>query len=94
MLIDRGITYGEIVTIKLQAGEELIAKFVEDTPFHVRVSRPMVLAASGNGIGLAPYLFTVDQDREIKINKPIVVMELTSDTASRDYIQATTKIAT
>jgi hypothetical protein len=93
MLIDKGLSHGDIVTLKLQSGEELIARYIEDTAVHVRVSQPYVLASSGNGIGLVPYLFTVDPEREIKIYKPIVVMEPSSSTATNDYIRATTKLA-
>ena len=31
MLIDRGITEGEVVTLKLTSGEELIGKLAEDS---------------------------------------------------------------
>jgi hypothetical protein len=40
MLIDRGVTEGEVVTIKLTSGEELVAKLIEDGPVFVKLSRP------------------------------------------------------
>ena len=41
MLINKGITAGEVVTIKTTAGEEIVAKLVEDGVMGVRVSKPL-----------------------------------------------------
>ena len=30
MLIDKGVTEGEVITLKLTSGEEIVAKLVED----------------------------------------------------------------
>ena len=75
MLIDKGASVGEVVTIKLLSGEEIIGKLVEDTDAYVKLSKPRVLTSTSGGIGLAPYLFTVDESRDVKLYKPIVVME-------------------
>lgn len=93
MLIDKGVTVGEIITIKLTSGEEIIAKLVEETPMQYKLSRPMVLTAAHQGIGMAPYLFTVNPDKEVKISKvSVVVAEATDKTFADQYIQGTTGI--
>jgi hypothetical protein len=93
MLINKGITPGEIVTIKTTAGEEIVAKLVEDTPLGVRVSRPLCLTATKDGVGLVPFLFTVAQDSEVTINKgSIMVLSPTMKDAADTYIQQTTGI--
>ena len=34
MLIDKGISSGEVITFKLTSGEELVAKLIEDGAVH------------------------------------------------------------
>jgi hypothetical protein len=93
MLISKGITVGEVVTIKTTAGEEILAKLIEDTDTFVKVSKPLCLTASEKGIGLVPFLFTTAQDSEIIINKhAIMVLAPTMKDAADTYIQQTTGI--
>jgi DhnA family fructose-bisphosphate aldolase class Ia len=93
MLIDKGVTAGEVVTIKLTSGEELVAKLVEDGPLFLKLSKPLVLSMSPQGVGMVPYLFTVSPDKEIKVNKSTVVVLEASDKQFADqYLQGTTGI--
>jgi hypothetical protein len=93
MLINKGISIGEIVTIKTTAGEEIVAKLVEDGVIGVRVSRPLCLTATKDGIGLVPFLFTTDPDAEVTISKnAIMVLAPTIKDAADRYIQQTTGI--
>jgi len=93
MLINKGISIGEIVTIKTTAGEEIVAKMVEDGVMGVRVSRPLCLTATKDGIGLVPFLFTTDPDAEVTISKnAIMVLAPTIKDAADRYIQQTTGI--
>jgi hypothetical protein len=94
MLISRGIAEGEVITIKTTAGEEIVAKLVEDGPIGVKVKKPLCLTATKDGIGLVPFLFTTDPDAEVVINKStIMVLAPTAKDASDQYIQNTTGIA-
>jgi len=93
MLIDRGVTEGEIVTFKLTSGEELVAKLVEDGPLYYKLSRPMVIGMSPQGPALMPYLFTVNPDKEVKLLKAVVAMAEATDKLFADqFIQQTTGI--
>ena len=93
MLISKGITAGEVVTIKTTAGEEIVAKLVEDGEKEVTVSKPLVLTASQKGIAMVPFLFTTDPDIDIKISKTtIMVLAPTIKDAADNYIQNTTGI--
>lgn len=94
MLIDKGITAGEVVTIKLTSGEELVAKLVEEQAQIYKVSKPLMLSMNQKGIGMIPYLFTVNPDKEIKINKnTVVVIETTDSEFANQYLAGTTGIA-
>ena len=67
MLIDKGVAVGEVVTLKLTSGEEIIGKLVDDTAdCHIKISKPMVIAMGQQGPGLVPYLFTVSPDKTIR----------------------------
>jgi hypothetical protein len=93
MLISKGITAGEIVTIKTTAGEEIVAKLVEDTPTGVVVKKPLCLTATKDGVGLVPFLFTTDSDIDVTINKnAVMVLAPTMKDAADTYIQQTTGI--
>lgn len=93
MIIDKGVTIGEVVTLKLTSGEELIGKLVEEMPAAYRLSRPLVLSMSQKGIGMIPYLFTVNPDKDIKVNKTaVVVAEATEKEFADQYLQGTTGI--
>lgn len=94
MLIDKGVTVGEVITLKLTSGEEIVAKLVEETNSYYKLSRPLVLGHTPQGPGLMPYLFTVSPDKEIKLNKSaITVAEATDETFAKQFVQSTTGIA-
>lgn len=93
MLIDKGVTVGEVVTFKLTSGEEIVAKLVEEGPMHYKLSRPMVIGMGAQGPGLMPYLFTVHPDKEVKLSKTVVAMAEATDKQFADqFIQSTTGI--
>ena len=95
MLINQGVSHGDIVTIKLTSGEELVAKLVDDNPMQIKIARPLVLTMGQQGIGMVPYLFTVDPDKNISMNRStITVLETTEESAAKQYIKATTGIVT
>jgi hypothetical protein len=93
MLIDKGVTAGEVITLKLTSGEEIVATLVEETATYYKLKRPMVLGMGQQGPGLMPYLFTVNPDKEIKLLKNTVVMAEATDKSFADqFIQSTTGI--
>ena len=94
MFISKGFAEGEVVTLKLTSGEELVAKLIEDGPLHYRLSKPMVIGMGQQGPGLMPYLFTVNPDKEIRIAKgTVTVAEATDKQFADQFIQTTTGIA-
>jgi len=80
MLIDRGVTAGEVITLKLTSGEDLV--------------KPSVIGMSPKGPALMPYLFTVSPEKDIKLSKTAVAVVAASDKEFADqYMQGTTGIA-
>lgn len=93
MLIDKGISAGEVITLKLTSGEELVAKLVEDAATYYKLSRPMVIGMGQQGPGLMPYLFTVHPEKEVKLNKNVVALAEATDKGFADqFLQSTTGI--
>lgn len=93
MLIDKGVTAGEVITLKLTSGEELVAKLVEETDAYYKLSRPMVIGMGQSGPGLMPYLFTVHPDKEVKLLKTTVtVAEATDETFAKQFLESTSGI--
>jgi hypothetical protein len=94
MLIDKGVSEGEVITLKLTSGEEIVAKLVEDSAAYYKLKNPQVIGMGPKGPGLMPYLFTVNPDKEIKLLKTTVtVAEATDKSFADQFIQSTTGIA-
>jgi hypothetical protein len=93
MLIDKGVTQGEVITLKLTSGEEIVAKLVEDGPIFYKLKNPQVIGMGPKGPGLMPYLFTVNPDKEIRLQKSTVtVSEATDEQFAKQFIESTTGI--
>jgi len=93
MLIDKGVSQGEVITLKLTSGEEIVAKLVEETSNYYKLSRPMVIGMGAKGPGLMPYLFTVSPDKEVKLLKnTVTVAEATDKQFADQFIESTTGI--
>lgn len=94
MLINRGVSPGEVITMKLSSGEEIITKLIEETDTYYKVNKPMCLSMNQQGIGMIPLLFTVNLDRDLVINKNnVTVVSSTSSNFADEYVQGTTGIA-
>jgi hypothetical protein len=93
MLIDKGVTAGEVITLKLTSGEELVAKLSEETDSYYKLSKPMVIGMGQKGPGLMPYLFTVNPDKEVKLLKTTVtVAEPTDQEFAKQFLESTSGI--
>jgi hypothetical protein len=94
MLINKGVSAGEVITLKLTSGEEIVAKLVEDGAVYYKLKNPQVIGMGPKGPGLMPYLFTVSPDTEIKLQKSTVtVAEATDAQFAKQFLESTTGIA-
>ena len=93
MLLTKYITPGDIVSLKLTNGDELIARFESDTTDEIKINRPLAITASSQGLGMMPWMFLGDSDNiTLKRNHVFVIMPSKKDAADQ-YIQGTTGIA-
>lgn len=94
MLLSKARTAGDVVTIKLTSGEELIARYEEETSHGYVISKPMVLSMTPKGPGLMPYLFTVSPETNITIGySSVTVIADTDKDFANQYLQNTTGIS-
>jgi len=85
------IKAGEIYTIKLGSGEELVAKITDVATGHVMAEQPVSIAPGPQGMGLVPSLFTADAREPVTINTHSISMHVLTDESVRvKYIEATT----
>lgn len=93
MLLEKPRAAGDIVTMKLSSGEEVIARFEKEKPEGIEVSKPMALSVSPQGIGLMPFMFTLSRDLNITIKSSnITVIVNTDDEFAKQYMSSTTGI--
>jgi len=84
---------GDVITLKLSSGEEIIAKFVSEDLTSITLEKALMLAMSQKGIGMAPYVMTVDPDTALSFNKNLIIMTAESDKEiANQYVYQTTGI--
>ena len=84
---------GQVYTIKLNSGEELITRVKGIEDGFLIADEPVAIAPSKQGMGLVPSMFTADPSAEARINtNSVSIYALTEDNIKMKYIEATTGI--
>jgi hypothetical protein len=92
MLLRKPLEKGSIVTIKLNSGEEIIARFESENDTDLVVSKPSVLTSNGTGLGIMPWMISASLG-DIALNKStIVTFTQTDEQIAKSYIEATSSI--
>ena len=93
MLIDAGFNTNDIIAMRIQGGDEVIAKFISQDDKTIKVSKPLALTMTQQGIGMTQYLMMADMTKDFVFNKSAVVtMQKANKAAADNYIQGTTGI--
>lgn len=95
MLIQTPYKIGDVVSLKLTSGEEMVARLEAESTDELTVTRPLMLTATQQGVGLAPFMFTIDPDAKVKLklNNIVCTVKTVKDAADM-YIQQTSGIQT
>jgi hypothetical protein len=64
---------GDIISLKITSGEEIIGKYVSEDMSELVVGRPLMLAMTAKGPAFAPLMMTTDPDKNYGINKQLVM---------------------
>jgi hypothetical protein len=95
MLIDLPYKEKDIVSFKLSSGEEIIGRLEEETEKYFQLHKPMVLIAQQQGLGLAPFMFSVSPDGKFRLQANSVSCVAKTETEiAKQYTTQTTGIQT
>jgi hypothetical protein len=85
---------GQVYTFKMNSGEELIAKVVEDSGNGlIIVSEPVSIAPGPKGMQMIPSMFTANPGSDVTLNIHSVAFYADTEDSIKDkYIEATTGI--
>ena len=94
MLIEAPYKEGDTVSFKLSSGEEIVARLEKETANEFTVKKPMVLIAQQEGLGLAPFMFSVSPDAKFNLQQTsISCIAKTEGEIAKQYTQQTSGIA-
>ena len=93
MLIETPYKNGDTVSLKLSSGEEIVARLDEETATKFVLTKPMVLIMQQEGLGLAPYMFSVSPDAKFNILATTVsCVAKTEPEIAKQYTASTSNI--
>lgn len=84
---------GDIISLKLISGDEIIGKYIIEDLSTVTIKKPVMIAITKNGPALAPIMMTVEPDKDFTINKSSIIFQgNTVQDIADQYIYQTTGI--
>jgi len=93
MIIETPHKENDTVTIKTVGGEEIIGKLLEISTENYKLSKPMKVMVTQQGIGLGPLAFTIHPDSKVEVKKTAVLFIAKTDSEmAKQYIASTTGI--
>lgn len=93
MLLSKPMATGDVVSIKLINGDELIARLEADDHRGITIDRPLALTMQGGGLGMVPWVLLGDK-HSITLNRDhIFAMVPSKKDAADQYVTGTTGIA-
>lgn len=91
MLIEAPYKVGDVVSLKLSSGEEVIGSLEDENPSFYTLKKPLMVAATQQGLGLAPFMFTVNPESKVPVNRNnVLCLAKTDKDMASQYIQSTT----
>ena len=69
---------GDLVTLKLASGEEVIAKYVSGADSYISIEKALVLMQGPQGLAFGTFFSTAQQDKPINIAKDKICLLYTS----------------
>ena len=93
MLIETAIKDGDIVSFKLSSGEEIVARLKSQDAKSYTLHKPMVLIMQQQGMGLAPFMFSVSPDAKFNLQvSSVSCVAKTEDEIAKQYTASTSNI--
>ena len=93
MLLEKPMATGDVVSLKLVNGDEIIARLESDDEKSVSITKPLAITAGPQGLGMIPWIFLGNKET-ITIKKDHIFVIIPSKKEAADqYMQGTTGIA-
>ena len=94
MLIETPYKEGDTVSFKLSSGEEIVARLEKEDEKSYTLKKPMVLIAQQQGLGLAPFMFSVSPDSKFVLRaNSVSCVSKTETEIAKQYMAQTSGIA-
>lgn len=93
MLLKKPMVTGDVVSIKLSNGDELIARLDSEDATTVTIDRPLALTMQGGGLGMVPWVLLGDKDSITIQRSHIFAIVPSKKDAADQYLAGTTGIA-
>jgi hypothetical protein len=93
MLLEKQMATGDVVSIKLINGDEIIARLESDDSNGITIDRPLALTMSQGGLGMIPWVFLGDRSKMTLKKEHVFVMVPSKKDAADQYMEGTTGIA-
>ena len=84
---------GDVVSIKLINGDELIARLEKEDLNGYTINRPLALTMSGGGLGMIPWVFLGAKETMVLSKSHVFIIMPAKKEAADQYMQGTTGIA-
>jgi hypothetical protein len=91
MLIETPYKVGDTISLKLSSGEEIVARMDGEDSEYFTLKKPMVLIMQEKGLGLAPFMFSVDPGNKFMMRtSSVTCVSKTQTDIANQYIATTT----
>lgn len=93
MLLEKPMASGDVVSLKLINGDEIIARLDTDDHHGITVTKPLAITVGPQGLGMMPWIFLGNKETVTIKREHIFVMVPSKKDAADQYMQGTTGIA-
>ena len=94
MLISKKFKENDVVSLKISSGEEVIGRYLREDDAYFYITKPNVLMMNPQGMGMVPFMFTVNPDQDYAISKnSIITFSITDGDVAKQYLSKTSGIA-
>ncbi|MDB4257116.1 hypothetical protein N9827_00485 [bacterium] len=93
MIIETPYKVGDTVSLKLSSGEEIVGRLDDESTTKFTLKKPMVLIMGAEGLGLAPYMYSVSPDAKFQLLAATVSCIAKTETdIAKQYVSTTSSI--
>jgi hypothetical protein len=93
MLLEKPLASGDVVSLKLVNGDEIIARLESDDDKGITITKPLAITAGPQGLGMIPWVFLGNKETFTLKREHVFVVVPSKKEAADQYMQGTTGIA-